>query len=540
VRILDMQELATAKDAGAGQEPAVLVRPDFVVVAPTVAALRSFNDRLDRRDQQFAATPFGQRLSQEYEGGAEVLAAADLQRILKQIPPATDQSQMTFERTGFADMKYLVWNHKSVAGQHASQAELSFTGPRHGIAAWLTAPAPMGSLDFVSPKAILASTVLLKNLGVIFDDVKDLATSSNPNALAMVEQMEQGMNLSLKDDLLSQLAGEITLELDSVDAPDPVWKAILRVKDSVRLQQTFSKLLATVPVTAAQSEDQGITYHSLKIPSPQKTLEITYAFVDGYLVIASSHEMTAEAIRLHRTGESLAKSQKLLASLPPGRSSESSALLYEDPMAMMALRLRQASPQMAETLAQATAEASPAVIRAYGEESAIREASTSGGVDAGMVLVVAAVAIPNLLRARTAANDSSAVGMMRSVIVSQVTYSSTYPERGYARNLAALGPGPGGPGSESANHAGLLDATLGAPACIATAWCTKSGFRFRMSAVCQKQKCDEFVVVATPVASNTGTRNFCSTSDGVIRFKSGPPLTLPVSVLECRRWLPLQ
>jgi hypothetical protein len=215
-------------------------------------------------------------------------------------------------------------------------------------------------------------------------------------------------------------------------------------------------------------------------------------------------------------------------------------LLFEDPVAMMALKLRQASPQMAETLAQATAETSPAVIRAYGEESAIREASTSGGVDAGMVLVVAAVAIPNLLRARTAANDSSAVAMMRNVIVSQVMYSNTYPERGYARNLAALGPGPGGSGSESANHAGLLDATLGAPTCTATTWCTKSGFRFRMSAVCQKLKCDEFVAVATPVASNTGTRNFCSTSDGVIRYKTGPPLTVPVSVLECRRWLPLQ
>ena len=120
----------------------------------------------------------------------------------------------------------------------------------------------------------------------------------------MVEQMEQGMNLSLKDDLLSQLTGEITLELDNVVSPDPVWKAIFRVKDSARLQQTFTKLLATVPVTATQSEEQGITYHSLKIPSPQKTLEITYAFVDGYLVIASSRETAAEAIRLHGTGES--------------------------------------------------------------------------------------------------------------------------------------------------------------------------------------------------------------------------------------------
>jgi hypothetical protein len=542
VRVLDMQELATAKDSdtGAGQELVVLVRPDYVVVAPNVAALRGFNARLDRSDRQFVATAFGERLQQEYQGGAEVLAAADLQTILKQIPSGHDQSQMAFQRSGFADMKYLVWNHKGVPGQAASQAELSFTGPRHGVASWLTSPAPMGSLDFVSPKAILASSVLLKNLGVIFDDVKDLATASNPNAFAMIEQMEQGMNLSLKDDLLSLLTGEITLELDNAAPPDPVWRAILRVKDPVRLQKTFSKLLAMAPVTAAQSEEQGITYHSLKIPAPQKTLEISYAFVDGYLVIASSHETAAEAVRLHRTGESLAKSKKFLESLPPGHSSGASALLYEDPVAMMALRLRMASPQMAESLSQATTETTPAVICAYGEDSAIREASTRGGVDAGMVLVVAAIAIPNLLRAKTAANDSSAVGMMRTIDTAQVTYSVTYPDRGYARDLATLGPGPGGTGTESADHAGFIDATLGNASCTVGTWCAKSGFRFRIRAVCLQQKCAEFVVVATPAVSNAGSRNFCSTSDGVVRFKVGSPLTLPVSVQECRRWPPLQ
>jgi len=51
---------------------------------------------------------------------------------------------------------------------------------------------------------------------VIFDDVKNLAMASNPNAFAMIEQTEQGMNLSLKNDLLSQFTGEITLELESV------------------------------------------------------------------------------------------------------------------------------------------------------------------------------------------------------------------------------------------------------------------------------------------------------------------------------------
>ena len=540
VRVLDLQELAIAEDRRPSQELVVLVRPDFVVAALDVATLRGFNARLERSSREFVTTPFGRRIAQSYEGGATIVAAADLQRILNQVPPGSKQDQATLQRTGFGDAKYLIWEHKNVAGRPSSQMELSFAGPRHGVASWLAAPAPLDSLDFVSPKAMLAATVLLKNPAQIFDDVKDLATDSNPNPFATLAQSEAALKLSLKEDLLRQLGGEITLELDNANPPDPVWKAILRVNDASRLQQTLTTLLAAVHFEAQQSDEGGITYHTVRIPSPQKATEIGYAFVDGYLIIGSSQETVAEAVRLHRTGESLGKSKKFLASLPPGHSSDASALFYQDPIAMTALRLRQVAPEMADSLARlSSTESAPAVVCAYGEESALRDASTSGAVDVGAVLVIVAIAIPNLLRSRIAANEASAVGTIRTVNTAQVTYTATYPERGYAPDLATLGPGPGGAGGESADHAGLIDATLGNGSCTAGAWCTKSGFRFTVKAVCMQQQCSQFVVVGTPVASNTGGRNFCSTSDGVIRFKTGPPLTSPVSVSECKAWTPL-
>jgi hypothetical protein len=541
VRVLDLQELAilTAEGRPTG-ELIVLVRPDLVIGATDLATLRSFNARLKQSRRTFVSTPFGQRVAQAYQGGAEVLVAANLEKMLKQVPRGTEQSQMIFQRTGFADVKYFVWEHKSVSDQASSQMELTFTGPRHGVASWLAPPQSLDSLDFVSPKAIMAGTAVLKNLAEIFDDIKDLSNSSNPNVLAALPQMEAALNISLKEDLLRQLGGEITLELDDVVQPDPVWKAILRVRDPDRLQQTLAKLLVAAQVTAQQSNEGGVTYHTVRIPSPKRVLQIGYAFVDGYLVIGSSRETVAEAVRLHKTGESLAKSSKFLASLPPGRSAQASALLYQDPIAMMAMRLRQVSAEMAAALSQLTAQTTPAVLCAYGEETALRGASASGGVDAGAVLVGAAIAIPNLLRAKTAANEASAAGMIRTVDTAQVMYSTTYPQRGYARDLAMLGPDPRGAGSESVQHASLIDATLGNSSCTAGTWCTKSGFRFRLTAVCKKQLCQEFIVVGTPVASNAGTRSFCSTSDGVVRFKTGPPLTGPVSVSECQTWPSVQ
>jgi type II secretory pathway pseudopilin PulG len=101
---------------------------------------------------------------------------------------------------------------------------------------------------------------------------------------------------------------------------------------------------------------------------------------------------------------------------------------------------------------------------------------------------VTAIAIPNLLRSRAAANEASAVGSVRTVNTAQVAYAATYPERGFAPNLATLGPDPRKASDYSAEHAGLLDGTLANASCTGESWCTKSGFHFRVSAVYSKKK----------------------------------------------------
>ena len=118
-----------------------------------------------------------------------------------------------------------------------------------------------------------------------------------------------------------------------------------------------------------------------------------------------------------------------------------------------------------------------------------------------MILVAAAIAIPNLMRARMAANESSAVGTMRMLIAAQAGYFSNYPDKGYATDLATLGPDPRGPGYQSPQHASLIDATLGNPSCTTGAWCSKTGYNFRLTADCRlaAQVCKEFVAVATPI-----------------------------------------
>ncbi len=540
VRVLDPQELAMVPAMRPVDELLILVRPDFVVGATDLTTLRNFNVRLEQGRRGFASTSFGQRVANAYQGGVTLLAAADIQKLLSQVPLGTKQDQLSFQRSGFADMKYLVWEHTSVAGQDVSQAELSFAGPRQGAAAWLAKPEPLGSLDFVSPKAVAAGTVVLTSPAQIFEDVNEFQSASNPNAFGALTQAEQSLKLSVKEDLLSCLGGEITLELDSLSAPKPEYRAILQVIDPKRLQQTFSTLLAATHMGSEPFDEDGVTYFTVKVPSGQATTEIGYAFVDGYLIIGSSHETVAEAVRLHKSGESLGKSKKFLASLPPNRSVNASALFYQDPIAMTALRLRQSSPEMAGYLSQLTGESSPGVILVDGEKTAIRETSRGGAMDVAATLVVAAIAIPNLLKSRIAANEASAVGMTRTVNTAEVTYQVTYPKRGFAPDLATLGPDPRGPEAYSADHAAMIDDVLGNASCSGDAWCKKSGYNFRLNAVCKVHLCKEYVVVATPIESNTGIRSFCSTSDGVVRFSTQAPLSTPVSATECRTWAPIR
>ncbi len=123
-----------------------------------------------------------------------------------------------------------------------------------------------------------------------------------------------------------------------------------------------------------------------------------------------------------------------------------------------------------------------------------------------IILIIAAIAIPNLLRSRIAANEASAVGSIRTINTSEVTYASTYPNVGFAL-LAGLG-GTGG----SVTGAGLLDSVL--------AGGVKSGYAFTVttSGATGTGPATQYTVSGDPQNSQTGQRHFFSDQSGVIRY----------------------
>jgi prepilin-type N-terminal cleavage/methylation domain-containing protein len=124
-----------------------------------------------------------------------------------------------------------------------------------------------------------------------------------------------------------------------------------------------------------------------------------------------------------------------------------------------------------------------------------------------IILVIAAIAIPNLIRSRIAANEASAVQHIRTLNTLETTFASANPQCGYT-DLAGLGA------------AGLADSVL--------ANGTKSGYNYTITPTGGTPTCTSsstpntsHTIVANPIDPSTGTRYFMSDPSGVIRFRVG-------------------
>jgi type IV pilus assembly protein PilA len=146
-----------------------------------------------------------------------------------------------------------------------------------------------------------------------------------------------------------------------------------------------------------------------------------------------------------------------------------------------------------------------------------------------IILIIAAIAIPNLLRARIAANDASSVASLRTINTAQVTYLPTYPTTGYSILLATLGPAAAGAcAAPTSTNACLLDFTLSQASTVAKA---KSGYYFGIAnGTPATVPPTSYVSGAAPAAFNsTGVRGFCSVEDGVVRATPGAAGATPAA-----------
>lgn len=153
-----------------------------------------------------------------------------------------------------------------------------------------------------------------------------------------------------------------------------------------------------------------------------------------------------------------------------------------------------------------------------------------------IILIIAAIAIPNFMRARMAANETAAASNVRTITTGAVIYNTTWGN-GYPPLLSTMG---GAGLVATCNQAILIDSILASG--------QKTGYTYTYTgqgpnvippAGCAPPGYEAYLVTATPLSPGvTGQRSFCSTTPGVIHYNTtGAPIGSPAA---CDALLALQ
>jgi hypothetical protein len=303
----------------------VETRNGLVAFGPEKGTVAALAAALDAPTGNFTGTPFYSRIEESYRNGAGILIAADLQAI-----------GAGKELSG---VRYFIGEEKQINGQMEARASIGFDGPRTGIASWLAAPAPMGTLEYVSPDATVVTAFVVKNPAVILDEIGTVRGITAVDASKALAEAQQRTGIDLRNDLASALGGEFSLSLDGPALPVPSWKLVIEAYEPVKVQGTMAKMVdvynretvkaGNQPVKLDEETFEGRTYYSI-IGSGGPLTEVHYTFSGGYMIAGPTRALVARALQVKTAGTSITRSSAFMALVPRDRYANFSAVIYQN------------------------------------------------------------------------------------------------------------------------------------------------------------------------------------------------------------------
>jgi prepilin-type N-terminal cleavage/methylation domain-containing protein len=129
-----------------------------------------------------------------------------------------------------------------------------------------------------------------------------------------------------------------------------------------------------------------------------------------------------------------------------------------------------------------------------------------------IILIIAAIAIPNMMRSRIAANEAASVGTLRTMNTAMTTYASTYPDMGYPKSLTNLAPAT----TASSTSADLLDVTMTKADTF-----SKNGYNYTYApGTANGTTIPDYTIIADPAGSASGTRHFFTNQGAAIHYST--------------------
>ena len=382
--------------------------PMLIGLTDGLIALGFSQDQLDEVVQRKADqngppnTLLMNNVQKAYRDGAGWLMCVNMEQISRSIV-GNGRSKQNGPKMpmGIGSMRDLIVERRDLDGRTENRAILTFEGARWGMAAWLAEPAPLGSLDFVSPNASFAVSMALKEPQWLLGDIFKMIGEEDPKFEEEIGSFRHETGISLTPSLAQPLGGEFTFAIDGPVIPLPSWKFAVEVYDPSRLEWTIEQFVNAFnnrndctdcgKVQLTKEDANGRTYYTLM--SDKLSYEIDYVYVDGYLLAAPNRALLNKAIQNRATGYVLSRSESFRSQLPKDGRMNFSALVYHNVGSALAPIVDKVSEVPPEVKALA-ANARPGLIYSYGEPERITVASegTFFGLDMN------SFALPNLIR----------------------------------------------------------------------------------------------------------------------------------------------
>lgn len=371
----------------------VYVSDRHLVAAPNAQALSGAAAALAGAAPTFHGSDLYARIADRYRDGVESLVAIDLGRLLAANVDVEEQARL--ERLGVFDTEHLILEQWSEGESTRRQAVVSFRDARHGLASWLAAPAPMGSLSFVSPDATSAFAVVFRRPEELFAEVlAALTDEERAEAEQKLTEMEAETGWNLQEDVFQPLGGELAFAIDGPLAPTPAWKLVVEVYDPNRLQAGLERMVTDLSGRLAAEADGTIElaagddglWHLTRVKADGRTTQAVYGYFDGYLVAAPSAALVDRARRYRESEVNLLTSPRLLDLLPADAQTNFSALWFYDlsavtePLGGLVAGLGDSvemDDATRDALEQFTENVGPSLAWAYGEPDQIVVGSNS-------------------------------------------------------------------------------------------------------------------------------------------------------------------
>lgn len=384
----------------------VWISNDVFVASPKLPELQGVAGVIQKGGtSSFTGTPFRARIAQIYQEGAGLVVAANLERVLDQTKaargkgPDAAKHEEALKQLGVLNLKYFVLDQNQSSGKTHTRASLSFNEAQRGIPSWLAAPAPMRSLEYVSPDANVVAGFAVKNPVALVDDLLGAIETVSPGLRDNLNKLQVEHGIDIRKDFAAPLGGEFAFAVDGPILPTPSWKMVFQVNDSAHLQDTFERVVTEINNEAAKHGKAGLawdrgdisgrTYYTLK--STDFGVEINYTYANGYLIVGPSRGLVERAVSMQASGYTLLRSPKFTAGLPADGNANFSAVFYHNlgplvaPFADKIANSANSLPkEQQQAFKQMAADLPPTLAYAYAQGDSITFATNTEGGPFGL------------------------------------------------------------------------------------------------------------------------------------------------------------